>query len=80
MKALAVTPKTANSVRLVDLEKPSISDIADGHGVLVEVLRIGACGTDREINNGEYGTAPRAMISWYWVMKTLAGSSRSGKM
>jgi threonine dehydrogenase-like Zn-dependent dehydrogenase len=58
MKALAVTPKTANSVRLVELEKPSISDIADGHGVLVEVLRVGACGTDREINNGEYGTEP----------------------
>ena len=27
--------------------------------MLVEVLRVGACGTDREINNGEYGVAPQ---------------------
>lgn len=58
MKAIAVTPKTQNSVRLVEMEKPGISDIPDGRGVLVEVLRAGACGTDREINNGEYGASP----------------------
>ena len=58
MKAIAVTPKVPNSVRLVEMEKPAARDIPDGRGVLVEVVRVGACGTDREINNGEYGVAP----------------------
>ncbi|MGI8787970.1 MAG: glucose 1-dehydrogenase [Pyrinomonadaceae bacterium] len=59
MKAIAVTPKEKNSVRLVETDKPKIEDIKDGRGVLVEVLRVGACGTDREIAHGEYGVAPR---------------------
>jgi threonine dehydrogenase-like Zn-dependent dehydrogenase len=58
MKAIAVTPKQTNSVRLEEMDKPKTSDIKNGRGVLVEVLRVGACGTDREINNGEYGVAP----------------------
>ena len=58
MKAIAVTPKQKNTVRLVEMDKPKTSDIENGRGVLVEVLRVGACGTDREINNGEYGVAP----------------------
>ncbi|MBA3601045.1 MAG: alcohol dehydrogenase catalytic domain-containing protein, partial [Acidobacteria bacterium] len=59
MKAIAVTPKEKNSVRLIKMDKPKVSEIKDGRGVLVEVLRVGACGTDREINNGEYGVAPK---------------------
>lgn len=59
MKAVAVTPKEAKSAKLVKMKKPSIDEIKDGRGVLVEVLRVGACGTDREINNGEYGVAPK---------------------
>ena len=58
MKAIAITPKQANSARLVEMDKPKVSDVPNGRGVLVEVLRVGACGTDREINNGEYGVAP----------------------
>ncbi|MCB1023022.1 MAG: glucose 1-dehydrogenase [Acidobacteria bacterium] len=58
MKAVAITPKEKNSARLVEMDKPRVSDIKGGRGVLVEVLRVGACGTDREINNGEYGVAP----------------------
>lgn len=58
MKAVAVIPKQASSAHLVEMDKPKVSDIKDGRGVLVEVLRVGACGTDREINNGEYGVAP----------------------
>lgn len=58
MKAVAVIPKTVNSVHLVEMDKPKVSDVPNGRGVLVEVLRVGACGTDREINNGEYGVAP----------------------
>lgn len=58
MKAVAVIPKKKNSVHLIEMNKPAITDIKDGRGVLVEVLRVGACGTDREINNAEYGAAP----------------------
>ncbi|MBS1795158.1 MAG: glucose 1-dehydrogenase [Acidobacteria bacterium] len=59
MKAVAVIPKKEKSVHLVEMDKPELGDFKDGRGVLVEVLRVGACGTDREINNGEYGVAPR---------------------
>lgn len=58
MKAVAVIPKKEKSVHLVEMDKPKLDEIAGGRGALVEVLRIGACGTDREINNGEYGIAP----------------------
>jgi threonine dehydrogenase-like Zn-dependent dehydrogenase len=58
MKAVAVIPKSVNSVHLVEMKTPSIDEIPDGRGVLVQVLRVGACGTDREINNGQYGIAP----------------------
>jgi len=55
MKAIAITPKEKNSARLIEMDKPSIKN---DNEVLVEVIRVGACGTDREINNGEYGVAP----------------------
>jgi len=59
MKAVAVIPKKEKSVHLVEMPKPDVSEFKDGRGVLVEVLRVGACGTDREINNAEYGVAPK---------------------
>lgn len=43
---------------LMEINEPSISEIPDGRGVLIEAVRIGVCGTDREIMNAEYGTAP----------------------
>jgi threonine dehydrogenase-like Zn-dependent dehydrogenase len=58
MKAVAVIPKKEKSVHLVEMDKPDLAEFPDGRGVLVEVLRVGACGTDREINNAEYGIAP----------------------
>ncbi len=58
MKAIAVKPGIKDSVHLVDMPKPSVDTIADGRGVLVEVLRVGVDGTDKEINNAEYGAAP----------------------
>lgn len=58
MKAIAVTPMAVNSARLIEMDKPTLADVPDGRGVVVEVLRVGACGTDREINSGEYGVAP----------------------
>ncbi len=58
MKAIAVKPGVPDSVHLVEMPKPSISEIADGRGVLVKVLRVGVDGTDKEINAAEYGAAP----------------------
>jgi threonine dehydrogenase-like Zn-dependent dehydrogenase len=58
MKAIAVIPGRPGSVHLVELDKPSVSDVAGGRGVLVKVLRVGVDGTDKEINAAEYGAAP----------------------
>ncbi len=54
MKAIAVTPKRPNSAYIIDLEEPKYRD----DEVLVRVLNVGVCGTDREINQGLYGEAP----------------------
>jgi glucose 1-dehydrogenase len=58
MKAIAVYPGKPNSIHLAELPKPSLSDIPNGRGVLVKVLRVGVDGTDKEINAAEYGAAP----------------------
>ena len=58
MKAIAVHPRTPNSIHLRDIEAPRAADITGGSGVLVQVLRVGVDGTDKEINEGAYGAAP----------------------
>jgi threonine dehydrogenase-like Zn-dependent dehydrogenase len=58
MKAIAVHPGKANSIHLRDIPEPKLTDIADGRGVLVKVLRVGVDGTDKEINAAEYGASP----------------------
>jgi glucose 1-dehydrogenase len=58
MKAMAVIPGKPGSIHLADLPEPKVDDIPDGRGVLVEVLRVGVDGTDKEINDAEYGAAP----------------------
>jgi threonine dehydrogenase-like Zn-dependent dehydrogenase len=35
-----------------------VNDVPDGQGVLFEVLRVGVDGTDKEINDAEYGDPP----------------------
>ena len=58
MKALAVFPGKANSLHLEEVPQPKVTDVADGRGVLVRVLRVGVDGTDREINEAKYGAVP----------------------
>lgn len=58
MKAIAVKPGIKNSVHLVEMPKPNVDEIPNGRGVLVKVLRVGVDGTDKEINNAEYGAPP----------------------
>jgi threonine dehydrogenase-like Zn-dependent dehydrogenase len=58
MKAIAVFPGKPETVHLAELARPSVSDISNGRGVVVKVLRVGVDGTDKEINAAEYGAAP----------------------
>ena len=58
MKAVAVFPSKANSAHLRDIPTPSVNVIPGGRGVLVKVLRVGLCGTDRAIDAGDYGVTP----------------------
>jgi threonine dehydrogenase-like Zn-dependent dehydrogenase len=58
VKAIAVIPGRPNSMHLRDVPEPKLSDVPDGRGVLVKVLRVGVDGTDKEINAAEYGQAP----------------------
>ena len=58
MKAIAVKPGVRNSAHLVEMPKPSVNEVRNGRGVLVKVLRVGVDGTDKEINNAEYGAPP----------------------
>lgn len=58
MKAIAVYPGKPHSMHLEDVPMPEVTDIPNGQGVLVKVLRVGVDGTDKEINAAEYGMAP----------------------
>ena len=58
MKAVAVFPGKPNSIHLADLPEPKVGDVPGGRGVLVEVLRVGVDGTDKKIDDAEYGAAP----------------------
>ena len=58
MRAVAVRPGVADSLHVRDVRLPSLDDVPAGRGVLVRVLRVGLCGTDREIVAAEFGEAP----------------------
>ena len=58
MKAVALIPRKPDSLYLGELPTPSVDDVPGGRGVLVKVLRVGLCGTDREMQAGEYGAPP----------------------
>ena len=54
MRALSVVPRAASSARVERVASPS----GDAGDVLVRTVAVGICGTDREIVDGSYGTAP----------------------
>lgn len=58
MKAVAVYPGKPNSIHLTEMPMPALDEIPNGRGVMVQVLRVGVDGTDKEINAAEYGNAP----------------------
>ena len=57
MKAVAIFPGKPDSIHLVELPMPRLENVSDRRGTLVRVLRVGLCGTDKDIKAGEYGTA-----------------------
>lgn len=54
MRALVVTPGQKRSARVIEVDEPRPRE----GEVLVRGVRIGLCGTDHEINETLYGTAP----------------------
>jgi threonine dehydrogenase-like Zn-dependent dehydrogenase len=54
MRAVTVLPGVKGSVRLDDIAEPPLSDGA----ILVRTRALGICGTDHEILDGLYGSAP----------------------
>ena len=59
MKAIVVTPKQPGSLRVEDVPQPT----PQAGQVLLKVLRVGVCGTDRDIIAGFYGEAPKGSTS-----------------
>jgi glucose 1-dehydrogenase len=54
MRAITLEPGKRGSLRLEDVKEP-----AEGEGsLLVRALAVGVCGTDRELAEGLYGSAP----------------------
>jgi threonine dehydrogenase-like Zn-dependent dehydrogenase len=55
LKAIIVTPSVAQSVRVEEVSNPIISN----GEILLDVQRVGVCGTDRDIIAGFYGESPK---------------------
>jgi threonine dehydrogenase-like Zn-dependent dehydrogenase len=72
MQALTVEPGVAHSTRVEQVEEPS------GEGVLLRVLEVGVCGTDREISDGLYGIAPKGEKRLVLGHESLARVERDG--
>ena len=79
MKAIAVHPGKPNSIHLREVEEPRVTDVPDGRGVKVKVLRVGVDGTDKEINAAEYGAAPPGDDYLVTGHESFGRSSRSGR-
>ncbi|MBA3469297.1 MAG: alcohol dehydrogenase catalytic domain-containing protein, partial [Herpetosiphonaceae bacterium] len=54
MRAVGIIPKT-NRLELLDVARPAVQQPDQ---VLLKILQVGVCGTDREIAHGELGEAP----------------------
>jgi threonine dehydrogenase-like Zn-dependent dehydrogenase len=54
MRAVTVLPGVAGAIRLDEIDEPPLTDGA----ILVRTLALGICGTDHEILDGQYGSAP----------------------
>ena len=71
MLALVTEPSTSHSTRVEDVPEPT------GDGVLLRVLEVGVCGTDREISEGLFGV-PADGSSLVLGHESLAVVARDG--
>jgi glucose 1-dehydrogenase len=78
MRAVTVVPGQRGSVALTDMPEPP----GDDGPVLVQTQAIGICGTDLEIINGEYGSAPpgqdRLIIGHESLGKVIQAAPETG--
>jgi threonine dehydrogenase-like Zn-dependent dehydrogenase len=78
MRALSVKPRVADSAAITEVAEPAASDGT----LLVEMLAVGVCGTDREIIDGSYGEAPhgddRLVIGHESLGRVLEAPAESG--
>jgi threonine dehydrogenase-like Zn-dependent dehydrogenase len=72
MQALVVDPGTPHSTRVEDVPEPA------GDGVLLRVLEVGVCGTDREIDEGLFGVAADGRTRLVLGHEVLAVVDRDG--
>jgi threonine dehydrogenase-like Zn-dependent dehydrogenase len=72
MQALVVEPGRPHSARVEEIEEPH------GEGVLLHVLEVGVCGTDREIAEGHFGVAPEGTDRLVLGHEALAKVARDG--
>jgi threonine dehydrogenase-like Zn-dependent dehydrogenase len=72
VKALVVDAGVAHSTRVEDVDEPT------GDGVLLRVLEVGVCGTDREISDGLFGVAPKGEKQLVIGHESLAEVARDG--
>jgi threonine dehydrogenase-like Zn-dependent dehydrogenase len=70
--ALVAEPGVEHSTRVEQVEEP------DGEGVLLRVLEVGVCGTDREISEGLFGDAPEGREVLVMGHESLALVERGG--
>jgi glucose 1-dehydrogenase len=72
VKALVVEPGVAHSARVEDVDEPPAG------GVLLRVLEVGVCGTDREIAEGLFGVPPDGSSRLVLGHESLAVVERDG--
>jgi threonine dehydrogenase-like Zn-dependent dehydrogenase len=78
MKAVAVTPRKPNTLRIVDQDVPALN--ADE--ILLDVQKVGVCGTDRDIIAGFYGEAPQGLdylVIGHESLSRIAGTGNEVK-
>jgi threonine dehydrogenase-like Zn-dependent dehydrogenase len=73
MRALVTEPGAAGTARIEDVAEPSVPG-----GVLLRVVEVGVCGTDREIVAGHFGVAPSGRASLILGHELLGVVERDG--
>lgn len=74
MQALVTQPGTAGTAHIADVPEPVAAD----DDVLLRIVEVGVCGTDREIIDGHFGVAPPGRDTLVLGHEMLARVERDG--